>query len=731
MQNLSKLTDYSKLERREAADAVHYERALAGLAHVVTRSENERTAVSVNPVAACAKVIAGKRGFDVKEPLEMPEGDYKYQVIALARFSGFRAREVMLKGRWMNQDSGPMLAFYEEGMQPVCLLQKGSTAYETFDPLTAERRPVTEEESLRLMPSAFTFYKPFASKPVTIFDISKMIFQESRRDIYAVAILGTLVGMIGMATPVMTGVIFDSIIPEAARSQMIQIFFILFAFTLSTSFFELAKGFALVRVQGKVNHTVQSALWDRLLGLPVPFFRNYSSGDLAKRSLGISTIIDMIAGIVLNSVLSSIFSIFNLFLLFYYDWGLALIAVGLTLVTLLFTLTINIFQLSRQRESIKLSNKNAGFLFQLINGVAKVKMTGSQKRAFVKWSELFSINRKALFTAGLAQNLLTSFNSIFPILTSMALFSWIIFYMSAPLTTGSFLAFIAAFGAFQGALLNMTGVFTSSIAVIPIYEALKPILDTMPENDRQKSSPGRLAGEIEVAHVNFRYGEDLPLVLNDVSIKAKPGEFIAIVGGSGSGKSTLLRLLIGFEKPESGTIYYDNQDLDTIDVLETRRQFGVAMQNGMLTQGSIFENIVGQSNLTIDDAWEAAGMAGVADDIKAMPMGMHTVLPAGGGVLSGGQRQRIVIARSIVKKPKILFFDEATSALDNKTQAEVSKSLESLKVTRIVIAHRLSTIINADRIYVMDEGRVVQTGSYETLMAQEGLFRELAARQIV
>jgi ATP-binding cassette subfamily C protein len=729
MPNLSNPID-SKLKRRETADSLSYEEALKELAHVVTGGGHEKTTTTTNPVVACASIIAARRGFDVKEPVDMPVGENKYQVIALARYSGFRIREVVLKGPWYKRDGGPMLAFYEEGMRPVCLLQRGSTSYESLDPISGQREIVTEETVQRLMPTAFTFYKPFESKPVTLLDIGRMILWESRGDIYAVALLGTVVGLIGMATPVVTGIIFDSIIPEAARSRMLQIFFILLALAFSTSFFELAKGFALVRIQGKVNHSVQSALWDRLLALPVPFFRDFSSGDLAKRSLGITSIIDMIAGMVVNTVLSSLFSTFNLFLLFYYDWGLALIAVGLTAVTLLCTLTVNFIQLKQQRNSIRISNRNAGFLFQLISGVAKVKMTGSQKRAFVKWSDLFSKNRKALFTAGLAQNVLTSFNSVFPVLTSMTLFSWMIFFMKVPMTTGSFLAFIAAFGAFQTALLNMTGVFTSSLSAIPIYEALKPILETLPENDRQKSSPGKLTGDIEVAHVNFRYGEELPLVLNDVSITAKPGEFIAIVGGSGSGKSTLLRLLIGFEKPESGTIYYDKKDLDTIDIMETRRQFGVAMQNGMLTQGSIFDNIVGQSNLTLDDAWDAARMAGVADDIKAMPMGMHTVLPAGGGVLSGGQRQRIVIARSIVKKPKILFFDEATSALDNKTQAEVSKSLEDLKVTRIVIAHRLSTIINADRIYVMDKGNVVQAGNYDDLMAEDGLFRELAARQI-
>lgn len=730
MQSLSNHTD-SKLKKRETADRLSYEKALNTLAHVVIGGQPPKTLSSANPVVACASVIAGIRGFEVKEPVQMPEGDNTYQAIALARYSGFRVRSVILKGRWYKRDSGPLLAFYEEGMRPVCLLQRGSRAYDTFDPFTGEKKNVTESESRRLLPTAFAFYKPFAQKIITFKDILRMILSESRGDIAAVGMIGTVVGLIGLATPVVTGVIFDSVIPEAARSQMAQIFLILLALAFSTSFFELAKGFSLVRIQGKVNHTVQSALWDRLLGLPVPFFRNYSSGDLAKRSLGITTIIDMIAGLVLNTALSSLFSSFNLFLLFYYSWSLALVAIVLTAITITVTLVINLIQLKQKRYSIELSNKNAGFLFQLINGVAKVKITGSQKRAFVKWSDLFSTQRKADYVASTFQNVLTSFNSVFPLITSMVLFSWMIFFMKEPMTTGSFLAFLSAFGSFQVALLSMTGVVTASLSVVPIYEGLAPILTTLPENDQQKASPGTLTGDIEMAHVHFRYGEDLPLVLDDVSISASPGEFIAIVGGSGSGKSTLLRLLIGFEKPESGTIYYDKQDLDTIDILESRRQFGVAMQNGMLTQGSIFENITGQSNLTIEDAWEAAAMAGVAEDIKAMPMGMHTVLPAGGGVLSGGQRQRIVIARSIVKKPRILFFDEATSALDNKTQAEVSRSLESLKVTRIVIAHRLSTIINADRIYVMDKGRVVQSGNYETLMAEDGLFRDLASRQII
>jgi len=277
------------------------------------------------------------------------------------------------------------------------------------------------------------------------------------------------------------------------------------------------------------------------------------------------------------------------------------------------------------------------------------------------------------------------------------------------------------------------GVFMSivgAVGVLPLYQRCKPIIETLPETDQAMADPGRLTGEFEVSHLSFRYTPDGPLILNDVSLRVLPGQFVAVVGSSGSGKSTLFRLLLGFEKYESGGIFYDGQDLTGLDVRELRRQMGVVLQNGQLLGGDIFTNIVGSSRLTINDAWEAVRMAGLEEDIKDMPMGMHTVISHGGGGLSGGQRQRLLIARALAAEPRILFFDEATSALDNRTQAVVNRSLEGLRITRVAIAHRLSTIVNADSIYVLDQGRIVQQGTYEELMAQPGLFVELARRQL-
>jgi ABC-type bacteriocin/lantibiotic exporter with double-glycine peptidase domain len=277
----------------------------------------------------------------------------------------------------------------------------------------------------------------------------------------------------------------------------------------------------------------------------------------------------------------------------------------------------------------------------------------------------------------------------------------------------------------------MASALLGAIEVIPIYERARPILEAAPEVDRTKSDPGVLSGRIEVSHVVFRYREDGPVILNDLSFQVKSGEFAAIVGPSGSGKSTLFRMLLGFEHPESGSLYFDGLDQSSLDIQAVRKQFGVVLQNGKLMPGSIFENIVGSAPLTLEDAWEAARKSGLATDLEQMPMGMHTVLSEGAGTLSGGQRQRLLIARAIVARPRIILFDEATSALDNRTQAIVSRSLEQLQATRIVIAHRLSTIANADSILVLKNGRLVQSGTYEELIARPGDFANLARRQIV
>jgi NHLM bacteriocin system ABC transporter ATP-binding protein len=387
-------------------------------------------------------------------------------------------------------------------------------------------------------------------------------------------------------------------------------------------------------------------------------------------------------------------------------------------------------QLRHQRELLRQQGRMSSLLFGLINGIAKLRIAGAEARAYARWAEGFAEQRRRTFAAQRAANAQTAFNAVYGVLASLAIFAVAGFSSAASLPLGEFLAFNAAFGQFLASVLTMVGILSSVLVMVPTWERLSPILETVPEVDGSKAEPGELEGDIEFSHVSFRYQEDGPLILDDVSFRAKPGEFIALVGPSGAGKSTCLRLILGFEKPTSGSIYFDGQDLSSLAVQSVRRQIGVVLQTGRPMVGSLYSNIVGSANLGIDDAWEAVRLAGLEDDIKAMPMGMHTMISEGAETFSGGQKQRILIARAIVSRPRIVLFDEATSALDNRTQEVVSRSLERLKATRIVIAHRLSTIQNADRIYAMEGGRVVEEGTYQELIRNKGPFARLAERQI-
>ncbi len=392
-----------------------------------------------------------------------------------------------------------------------------------------------------------------------------------------------------------------------------------------------------------------------------------------------------------------------------------------------------LIMLYKQIQVINIDGKISGMLLQFITGVSKLRVTGSEKRAFAVWAKDFS--RKKLLTkhAHICQNILTTLQGTLPIFSLIIIFAVIAFKFmkTTSIPIGNYMAFIAAYTTVQIAMLQMSVAVTTWLYVIPVYKRMKPILSALPEYNSEKPPPGRLTGSIEINHVNFRYQKDGPVIINDVSLSAGPGEFIAITGSSGSGKSTLLRLLLGFDMPDSGSIYYDGKDLSKFDLGEFRRQIGVVLQNGSVLQNSILENIVGSSGLGIDEAWAAAELAGCKKDIEEMPMKMLTIVTSGGGTISGGQMQRIIIARALVRKPRIVLFDEATSSLDNATQDIVTKSLENLRATRIVIAHRLSTIKKADRIYVLDKGRIVQSGKYEDLIKQEGVFALLAKRQII
>jgi len=696
-----------------------------GTQHPVVRSAATPAATLIE----AARAVARRAGITILT------ADPACSIEHMALASGVRVRRVDLPAAWWTLDSGPIVGYQKVNKQAVALLPKTPGSYELWDPETMRRQRVTAAVAATLESHGHCFCVPFGDDPVTLSKLIRTGLRGCTRDAITMSVAGILAGLLGLLTPVLTGKLVDELIPSAKRDQLVEVFAILAFSAIATWILLLLRSLAVLRIEGRMEAALQTAYWDRLLRLPAGFHRGYTAGDLAMRSLGISAIRQTLTGTAVSSILTGVFSLFGLGLMF--SLNAALAGIGLVMVILAFAVTVAAawIQIRLQRSITEKGGRLAGLLPQILGGIAKLRVAAAEDRAFARWAARFADQKRETVRGRRVSTWLQVFFGLFQAGTTMALFMGL-FYVSEGrtsglgLTTGAFLAFQSAFLQVLGGATQIGSALIGVLSVVPLYERAKPILETVPESTTGRADPGSLTGDLELNQIVFRYVPDAPPVLQGVSLRVHAGEFAAIVGPSGSGKSTLLRLLLGFESPESGSVFYDGQDLNGLDLAAVRRQAGVVLQSGGVLHGSIFDNIAGAAQLTMDDAWRAARLAGLEADIRAMPMGMHTLIPDGGLGLSGGQRQRLQIARAIVNQPKLIFFDEATSALDNHTQAIVMESLSALCSTRIVIAHRLSTIRNADRIFVLNKGQIEESGTYDDLMAKKGLFEAMARRQL-
>ena len=727
-----------KAQHRDAAEAAGYDAIGAVLRSGSDTLRELLDSVGSEPVVKACALVGLALGIEVRaHPGATGDLPYEETVAAVSSASGFRTRLVALRDHWWQFDHGPLLGQIQATRDPVALLPINARTYEYVNPKTGERGRITSAIAERLAPFGYTFYRPFPEGALTVWDVIRFGTRGLGGDIRWLVLTAIAIGLFGSATPFLTGRLFDEAIPQASRETLLIYGAALAMAAAATGVFKFVQGVATIRIQARMKGAMQAAVWDRLLNLPVNFFRRYAAGDLSDRASGIDQIQELIAGAGVAAILGSLSGLFYVGQMFMYHVTLALVAVLLTLTYVAFNMGANYLQLRFQRVEASFRGQIAGLVLNLISGVSKLRIAGAENHAFKVWARQFAQQRRTSFIVGNVQAGAAVFSAIFPVLSSIAIFLVMLREQAAAaqagataLTVGEFIAFSAAYGLFLGAMQALGDASLNVLRIIAIYERIVPVLATPPEADRSKSIPGRLRGEIELARLHFKYTPDGPPIVRDLSLRIKPGEFVAFVGASGCGKSTLMRLMLGFEQPSSGTIYYDGQDLSTLDVRLLRQQIGVVLQVSRVLPSEIYRNIVGASSKTIEDAWDAAEKSGLAEDIRAMPMGMHTYVSEGGGTLSGGQRQRLMIARAIVNDPRIVFLDEATSALDNRTQAIVTDSMGRMAATRIVIAHRLSTIINADRICYLEAGQILEMGTYDELMAKDGAFAALARRQM-
>ncbi|MFE6338875.1 NHLP bacteriocin export ABC transporter permease/ATPase subunit [Streptomyces sp. NPDC057798] len=713
-----------------AGEAVRAQADRTLLASIGGRGGKQATAADADACYAACALVAEAAGIALAEPAQSgTESDRLDPVERVAIASRVRTRAVRLDGRWWRENVGPLVGHRALSGAPVALLWRRG-GYVAVHPATGRETPIEKANAEEFEPRAVMFYRPLPDRALSPLRLLRFCLRGTAGDLTNLLLSGLVTVAIGALVPVATGKVLGQFVPRAQTDLIVQVCLAVMVSSVVAAAFMLLQNLTILRLEGRIEAILQPAVWDRLLRLPTTFFTERSTGELASAAMGISAIRHLLAGVGPTVAQSVTVGAMNLGLLLWFSVPMALAAIGMLVVIAAVFLGLGLWQVRWQRRLVVLGNKLNNQAFQTLRGLPKLRVAAAENYAYAAWAAQFARSRELQQKVGRIRNLTAVLGAVYLPLCTLLMFMLLAGPARGSMSAAAFLTFNTSVTMLLTSVTQITGAFVSAVAALPLFEEIKPVLDATPEVRAASTRPGPLTGAIEARRLSFRYSDDGPLVLDDVSFSVRQGEFVAIVGPSGCGKSTLLRLLIGFDKPVSGSVLYDGQDLAALDRSAVRRQCGVVLQHAQPFTGSILDVICGTEPYTPEEAMAAAEMAGLAEDIKRMPMGLHTIV-SGSGAISGGQRQRLMIAQALIRRPRILFFDEATSALDNETQRTVIESTKALQATRIVIAHRLSTVLDADRVIVMEDGKVAQQGPPAQLLADTGgRLHELVRRQL-
>ncbi|MFE0388301.1 NHLP bacteriocin export ABC transporter permease/ATPase subunit [Streptomyces bungoensis] len=714
----------------KAGEAVRAQADQTLLASIGRRSGRRTTSADADAGYAACRLVAEAAGIRLAEPAQSgTESERLDPVERVALASRVRTRAVRLEGRWWRENVGPLVGRRALSGAPVALLWRRG-GYVAVHPGTGRETPIEKANAEEFEARAVMFYRPLPDGRLGPLGLLRFSLRGTRGDLVNLLLAGLVTVVIGALVPIATGKVLGEYVPRAEESLIVQVCLAVMVAGVVSAAFTLLENLTILRLEGRIEAALQPAVWDRLLRLPTRFFTRRSTGELASAAMGISAIRRLLAGVGPVVAQSVTVGAMNLGLLFWYSVPMALAAVGMLVVIAGVFLGLGLWQVRGQRRLVVLGNKLNNQAFQTLRGLPKLRVAAAENYAYAAWARQFARSRELQQQVGRVRNLTSVLGAVYLPVCTLLMFMLLAGPAKGAMSAAAFLTFSTSVTMVLTSVTQLTGAFVSAVAALPLFEEIRPVLDATPEVRSGSTRPGPLSGALEARRLSFRYADDGPLVLDDVSFAVRPGEFVAVVGPSGCGKSTLLRLLIGFDKPVSGSVLYDGQDLAALDQSAVRRQCGVVLQHAQPFTGSILDVICGTEPYTPEEAMAAAELAGLAEDIRRMPMGLHTIV-AGNGAISGGQRQRLMIAQALIRRPRILFFDEATSALDNDTQRVVIESTRKLNATRFVIAHRLSTVLDADRVIVMEDGKVIQQGPPAQLLADTGgRLHELVRRQL-
>ncbi|MFE0347429.1 NHLP bacteriocin export ABC transporter permease/ATPase subunit [Streptomyces griseoluteus] len=714
----------------KAGEAVRAQADRTLLASIGKRSDRRTTAADADAGYAACKLVAQAAGITLADPARgIGESERLDPVERVALASRVRVRAVRLEGRWWRENVGPLVGHRALSGAPVALLWRRG-GYVAVQPATGRETPVEKANAEEFEPRAVMFYRPLPEKRLGPLGLLRFSLGGTRNDLLNLLLAGLVTVAIGALVPVATGKVLGEYVPQARENLIAQVCLAVMLSGVVAAAFTLLENLTILRLEGRIEGSLQPAVWDRLLRLPTRFFSGRSTGELASAAMGISSIRRLLAGVGPVVAQSVTIGAMNVGLLLYYSVPMAMAAIAMLLVIGAVFTGLGLWQVRWQRRLVTLGNKLNNQAFQTLRGLPKLRVASAENYAYAAWAGEFARSRELQQKVGRIKNLSSVLGAVYLPVCTLVMFMLLAGPAKGAMSAASFLTFSTAVTMVLTSVTQLTGAFVSAVAALPLFEELRPVLDATPEVRAGSTRPGPLTGALEARRLSFRYSDDGPLVLDDVSFAVRPGEFVAVVGPSGCGKSTLLRLLIGFDKPVSGSVLYDGQDLGALDQSAVRRQCGVVLQHAQPFNGSIMDVVCGTEPYSPEEVMAAIELAGLAEDVRRMPMGLHTIV-AGSGAVSGGQRQRLMIAQALIRRPRVLFFDEATSALDNDTQRTVIESTRKLNATRVVIAHRLSTVLDADRVVVMEDGKVIQQGTPAELLADTGgRLHELVRRQL-
>ena len=728
------VVDDANLERARVTSRRMAEKSARQRLYNIYDLPTERDADAEDTALADAlKIIGDHQGIEFRIPVRAGPSDAAVGLVDILDASGVRARRVRFKdgGKWWRGDSNAMLAFRAEDGQPVALLPGTFGRYRQIDPISGRSVRVTAERAGALENEAWMFYRPMPSGQVKRSDLLRFALRGSGADLARLLMAGLPGGLIKLLPALALGFVANHIVAGGSTGAIYAVAATLAGIGLLGAMLHLLQSTAMMRLEGRAASRVEAAFWDRLMRLPPAVLRRHPAGDLAMAGMTFQNLRDGVQGVVADSLLSIVFLLPVFGVIFFYDATLGGIALIFSMGSLLITVAIGLRQISPYGRMIGAVRRVAGRLFQIVGGIAKLRVENAEGSAFAIWAGDYREQKRAELELGAQEGHARAFGAALPFLAGGVLLCAAVTVGDRNAPVGDFLVVYTAFIAFQFAIARLGESFGTVAAMLPAFDQMRPLLAAVPETESEGEPVERLGGDVLFDHVSFRYAPDGPLILDDVTIRAEPGDFVAIAGESGAGKSTLFRLALGMDRPTAGAVYYDGRDLRHLNLKQVRRKIGAVPQSVRLHPQDLWDNIVAHhEGTTTEDVWQAARAAGIEREIKAMPMGMMTMVGGSGSVLSGGESQRVTIARSLIGSPRIMLLDEATNWLDNESQAEVMQNLALLTSTRIVIAHRLSTLQQADRIYVLQSGKVVQSGSFNELMEDDGVFRELVRRQI-